>query len=128
MSHPITKTSIIYYNGSTAYPNGMRAENFLNYMKQLKLQSPHYRYIVQGFKEWLDILGYSSQAVYQLPNYVQEFLYYAEKQGCSELQQINTTMMKEHYANLKSRNNQRQGGGLSNSYLNKHQQALKKVL
>jgi len=95
-------------------------------MKQLKLQSPHYRYIIQGFKEWLDILGYSSQAVYQLPNYVQEFLFYAEKQGCSELQQIDTVMMKEHYANLKSRNNQRQGGGLSNSYLNKHQQALKK--
>jgi integrase/recombinase XerD len=95
-------------------------------MKQLTLQSPHYRYIVQGFREWLDILGYSQQAVYQLPNYIIEFLHYAESKGCSQLQQVETTMMQEHYSRLKQRGNQRQGGGLSNSYLNKHQQALKK--
>jgi integrase/recombinase XerD len=125
VSYSTALLSIIYFIGSQAYLKYMRAEKLLP-MKQLTLNSPHYRYIVQGFREWLDILGYSEQAVYQLPNYIQEFLHHAEKQGCNQLQQIQTSMMQEHYNNLKQRNNLRQGGGLSNSYLNKHQQALKK--
>jgi integrase/recombinase XerD len=97
-------------------------------MKQLALQSEAYRYIIASFKEWLQTLGYSEQAVYQLPNHVQEFLYYAESKGYAGLHQINNDLMKEYYYRLKERKNTRSGGGLSNAYLNKHLQALQKFI
>lgn len=95
-------------------------------MKQLTLHSEAYRYIIASFKEWLQILGYSEQTVYQLPNYIQEFLFYAESKGYAGLYQINNDLIKEHYYKLKERGNKRRTGGLSNSYLNKHLQAYHK--
>jgi integrase/recombinase XerD len=95
-------------------------------MKQLTLQSEAYRYIIASFKEWLQTIGYSEQTVYQLPNYIQEFLFYAESKGYAGLWQINNDLIKEHYYKLKLRTNIRKGGGLSNSYLNKHLQAFEK--
>jgi integrase/recombinase XerD len=102
-------------------------------MKQLALHSEAYRYSIASFKEWLQTLGYSQQTVYQLPNYIQEFLHYAEARGYAGLYQINNDLIKEHYYRLKERPNKRRaacpakgGGGLSNSYLNKHLQAYHK--
>ncbi|MES1249458.1 MAG: tyrosine-type recombinase/integrase, partial [Chitinophaga rupis] len=95
-------------------------------MKQLALQSEAYRYIVQSFREWLATIGYNEQAVYQLPNYVQELLYYAESSGCTALLHLDNALIREHYARLKKRPNQRRGGGLSNNYLNKHLEAYKR--
>jgi integrase/recombinase XerD len=95
-------------------------------MKQLTLQSEAYRYIIASFKEWLQTIGYSEQTVYQLPNYIQEFLFYAESKGYAGLWQINNDLIKEHYYKLKLRTNTRKGGALSNSYLNKHLQAFNK--
>jgi integrase/recombinase XerD len=95
-------------------------------MKQLTLQSEAYRYIIASFKEWLQTLGYNHQTVYQLPNYIQEFLFYAESKGYAGLWQITNDLIKEHYYNLKLRTNKRKGGVLSNSYLNKHLQAFEK--
>jgi len=95
-------------------------------MKQLALQSEAYRYIVQGFREWLGTVGYNEQTVYQLPNHVQELLYYAERKGYTGLFQLDNRLIREHYDRLKKRPNQRRGGGLSNNYLNKHLEAYKK--
>ena len=95
-------------------------------MKTLPLHSEAYRYIIASFKEWLQTLGYSGQTVYQLPNYVQELLSYAESKGHAGLWQIDNGLIKEHYHRLKLRANTRRGGGLSNGYLNKHLQAFEK--
>ena len=95
-------------------------------MKQLALQSEAYRYIVRSFGEWLATIGYSGQTVYQLPIYIQELLYYAESKGYTGLCQLDNALVLEHYQRLKKRPNQRRGGGLSNNYLNKHQEAYKK--
>ena len=95
-------------------------------MKSLTLQSEAYRYIIASFKEWLQTLGYNDQTVYQLPNYIQEFLFFAETKGYAGLHQITNELLKEHYYKLKLRTNKRKGGGLSAAYLNKHLQALHK--
>jgi len=95
-------------------------------MKQLVLHSEAYRYIIASFKEWLQTIGYSGQTVYQLPNYIQEFLFYAEIKGYAGLFQITNELMKEYYYQLKLRTNKRKEGGLSAAYLNKHLQALHK--
>ena len=57
---------------------------------------------------------------------MQEFFYYAEQQHISTLSQITPITIKNYYKELKERANQRTNGALSKSYLNKHQQALKK--
>jgi site-specific recombinase XerD len=44
------------------------------------------------------------------------------------LNDIETFEIQKYYLNLKNRTNKRSGGGLSNSYLNKHQQAIKKFI
>ena len=95
-------------------------------MKKLKLQSRSYKALLISFKEWLDILGYAETTVYYLPNHLKEFFYYLEQNGIRNINQITTKIVKEYYQELQQRANERQSGALSKSYLNKHQQALKK--
>lgn len=97
-------------------------------MKHLPIESASFCYVEKSFREWLDILGYAPSTVYNLPNHIREFFYYLEQRGVVEITQITTGRIKEYYHYLKLRSNQRQGGGLSNSYLNKHLQALYKFM
>ncbi|MGH1339801.1 MAG: hypothetical protein ACRBFS_27020, partial [Aureispira sp.] len=48
-------------------------------MKKQKLNNKHYQRLLQGFSTWLSTLGYSASTVYNLPNFVQGFLYYQEE-------------------------------------------------
>lgn len=95
-------------------------------MRKLSLQNPHFEFLERSFREWLDILGYSHHAVYNLPTHVRELLYYLEKNGIAHIKQLEVTAIREYYQQLKNRSNQRHSGGLSNAYLNKHLQALYK--
>jgi integrase/recombinase XerD len=61
-----------------------------------------------------------------MPIYVRELLHWLETESqVTQITQITTKLIKQHYQNLKHRSNQTKGGGLSNGYLNKHLQALK---
>lgn len=95
-------------------------------MKKLKLNNEHFRLFVANFKEWLDILGYAESTVYYLPNHLQEFFYYLEQNHINNINYIETKTVKKYYNYLQERANETRSGGLSKSYLNKHQQALKK--
>jgi integrase/recombinase XerD len=95
-------------------------------MKKLKLQNDSYRMFVANYKEWLDILGYAESTVYYLPNHLQEFFYYLEQNYIKSIHHITTKTVKEYYRYLQQRSNETRSGALSKSYLNKHQQALKK--
>ncbi len=98
-------------------------------MKQLKLKSEAFQYVEISFKEWLDVLGYAPSTVYQMPNYVRELFHWLEtEKQITQVNQITTPLIKEHYNNLKTRSNQRQGGALSNNYLNKQLQGLYKFM
>jgi len=95
-------------------------------MKKLKLQNQSYRLFVANYKEWLDILGYAESTVYYLPNHLQEFFYYLEQNHVKNINNITTKTIKNYYNYLQERANETRNGGLSKSYLNKHQQGLKK--
>ncbi len=95
-------------------------------MKQLTLKNQSFQYIEKSFQEWLDVLGYAPSTVYQLPTYAHEFFYYLEQNGIQQINQLTPAHFKNHYNSLKTRANTRLGGGLSNSYLNKHLQGLYK--
>jgi len=95
-------------------------------MKKLKLQNQSFKILLESFKDWLDILGYAESTVYYLPNHLQEFFYYLEQNGIKHIDGITTKTVKDYYQALGQRANERHSGALSKSYLNKHQQALKK--
>jgi len=95
-------------------------------MKKLKLQNEVFKLFVTNFKDWLDILGYAESTVYQLPIHLQEFFYYLEQTNIQTINQITPKTIKQYYKHLQERANERTSGALSKSYLNKHQQALKK--
>ncbi|TXJ23514.1 MAG: hypothetical protein E6Q24_17525 [Chitinophagaceae bacterium] len=94
-------------------------------MKQLPLQSPSFAYAERGFGQWLDILGYAPTTVYNMPNAVRELLHWMEAQGKTQLHQLTSINIADYYDHLRERENITRGGGLSNAYLNKHQQAIK---
>ncbi len=94
-------------------------------MKNLIIKSASFQYIEKSFREWLDVLGYAP-TVYQMPNSLREFFHYLEQQSIYEISQLQVKHFKAYYTQLKIRSNLRRGGGLSNSYLNKHVQMLYK--
>ena len=95
-------------------------------MKKLKLNNEVFKMFVANYKEWLDILGYAESTVYSLPIHLQEFFYYLEQYNIKNINQITTQTVKDYYKYLQQRVNERRSGSLSKSYLNKHQQALRK--
>lgn len=97
-------------------------------MKQLPIHSESFRYVENSFREWLDVLGYAPSTVYGLPNHIRELFYWMEQHGKTHITQLDNTLIKEYYEQLKTRTNTRQGGGLSNNYLNKHLQAIYKFM
>jgi len=95
-------------------------------MKNLILKNESFQYIENAFREWLDILGYARTTVYNLPNHIRELFYYLEHHHITHIKQLDNQIITDYYTSLKTRGNERQGGGLSNAYLNKHLQALYK--
>jgi integrase/recombinase XerD len=95
-------------------------------MKNLTLKNASFEHLEIGFKEWLDILGFCPQTVYNMPTMVREFLYYLEKNGVEQITQLQTKHYKSYFKHLSSRVNQRRGGGLGNQYLNHNIQSLEK--
>lgn len=95
-------------------------------MKKLLLKNESFQYVEKSFREWLDILGYAESTVYNLPNHIRELFYYLEQNNINHITELDNTIIKTHYENLKLRSNDRKGGGLSNGSLNKHLQALYK--
>lgn len=95
-------------------------------MKNLPLQNENFQYIEHSFREWLDVLGYADQTVYQLPNYIHEFFHCLERNKINHISQLEPIHFRQHFESLRTRTNTRRGGGLSNNYLNKHLQGLYK--
>lgn len=95
-------------------------------MKKLPITSPHYKYILQSFKEWLDVLGYAESTVYPMPLNVRELLHYFEQLGKTQITDINNKDIKEYYRQLKQRRNTTRGGALGYGSLNKQIQAIQK--
>lgn len=97
-------------------------------MKTLILKNESYKVLLASYKDWLRVLGYAESTVYGLPNFLQEFFYYLERHGCSDIKMVTTQIVIQYYEQLSRRPNLKRGGGLSKAYLNKHQQALKKFM
>lgn len=97
-------------------------------MKKLKLNNPAFEYLEKGFEEWLDILGYCEQGVYNMPHLLREFLHHLEKLQIKSIKDMEQKHIRSYHDYLGSRPNQRRGGGLSDKYILMHMQAVEKFL
>ena len=94
-------------------------------MKHLPLRSQEYRETLQDFTKWIATLGYAQTSVYSLPAHVREFFHFLEAQHIITLQQTSPAHVPAFIHYLCKRRNQRRGGLLGESHLNKYIQALK---
>lgn len=95
-------------------------------MKSSELRSKDYIRLEYGFREWLGVLGYAETSVYGMPNYIREFLSWLEGKEITDAENITPELVDEYFETLRNRVNLRREGGLSNNYISKHLQAVKR--
>jgi len=81
---------------------------------------------MEGFKAWLETLGYASGTVYGLPKQLKEFLTWLESNGIDEVQEISQKEVDAFLEYFEKRPNQRRPGGLSINHINKQIDTLEK--
>ena len=97
-------------------------------MKKLILKNTSYEYLQRSFGEWLDILGFNSMTVKNMPVRIREFLHFLERNNTNHIKNLEQQHYKDYYTHIYTRANQKRGGGLSNNYINQHLQAIEKFL
>lgn len=95
-------------------------------MKSSELRSKDYIRLEYSFREWLGVLGYAETSVYGMPNYIREFLSWLEGKEITDVENITPELIDEYFETLRNRVNLRREGGLSNNYISKHLQAVKR--
>jgi integrase/recombinase XerD len=84
------------------------------------MRTKKYNYYLQGFTDWLKVLGYSDITVYGTPRILQEFFNWLEQNDITQLENI-TAEHTENFINYnKTRANKRREGGISASHINKY--------
>lgn len=97
-----------------------------NAMKKLHLKEERHMLLVCGFAEWLSVTGYAASTVSSLPTHIKEFLCWLEQESMA-INHLTPAEVLRYFAHLKQRPRQRRAGALSNNYLLKHLQALKRL-
>ncbi|OFY33332.1 MAG: hypothetical protein A2W91_12885 [Bacteroidetes bacterium GWF2_38_335] len=97
-------------------------------MKKLILKTESYQYIEESFRQWLDVLGFCSGSIYNMPSIAREFFYFLENSGVTNIRNLEQIHIKRYYDHISTRANQRRGGGLSKNYINKQVQGVEKLL
>jgi integrase/recombinase XerD len=95
-------------------------------MKHLVVNTPQYIKLEEGFKEWLSVLGYAEVSVISHPRVVHEFFYYLESQHIADIEQVDNDTVYAYFDYLKGRKKIRDNGTITNNYMNKHLQTIKR--
>lgn len=95
-------------------------------MKHLPINNPHYIKLEEGFREWLEILGYAPVSVVSHPTVIREFLYHLENIGIMSIEQVDNETVYGYFDYLKGRKKMRDNGMMTNNYMNKHLQTIKR--
>lgn len=80
----------------------------------------------EGFKKWLQTLGYAESTVYGSVRYVDDFFFYLNQNKIHSLEQIDTEAILNYHKHLQTRKNKRQSGSLSQNYISSNINALKR--
>jgi len=88
-------------------------------MKSLTITSQHYNYLLQSYKEYLQVTGYAEMTWQSWPVHVREFLHYIESRNIQHITAIQTNHINDFIQHIKQRKNKSKDGGLSSSSINK---------
>ena len=86
----------------------------------------YYPLIAEGFRKWLQTLGYAQSTVVLSVKFVSDFFFYLKTFEIISLEQIQPGTIKEYRSYLQTRQNKRQPGSLSNNYIISNINALKR--
>jgi len=87
-------------------------------MKSLPLHSQHYNYLLQSYKEYLQVTGYAEKTAAGWPVHVREFLHYTESKNIQHITAVDTNHLNDFIYHIKRRKNKSRAGGLSSSMIN----------
>lgn len=93
-------------------------------MKNLPLNNYAYKELELDFKEWLALLGYADNTVYNLPLYMHEFFHWLEQQEIKHVKHVTAEHVHDFLFQLTERPHHMHGGKLSHAHINKYHQAL----
>src|ERR1035438_2940310 len=87
-------------------------------MKHLEIKSAHFNWLVENFREWLDILGYAEATVKGFPVQVRELLHYLEQKNILHITAVKSRHVSDFIRYLQNRTNRMHGGALSANSIN----------
>lgn len=88
-------------------------------MKTLEIRSTNYKFLLNSYREWLQIKGYCKKAVIDFPRQVKEFFHFLEQQNILHIRKIEPRHSAEFKLHLQYRINHKTNcGGISNSMIN----------
>lgn len=93
-------------------------------MKNLPLNTYAFRELELDFKEWLALLGYAENTIYNMPLYMHEFFHWLEQNNIRQVEKITAQHVHDFIFHLKKRPHAMHGGKLSGSHINKYHQGL----
>lgn len=94
--------------------------------RYLDIQSEELNYYLNGFEQWLRVLGYTMSTVYYFPGYLRSFFYFLEKRGIQRLVKVRSAHIRQFLSSLSRRPNMKTGNPLSRNYLLNHLNAIKR--
>jgi len=97
-------------------------------MKHLKLHNLHFRQTLDAFAKRKTAEGKSHSHIQSITYHAKEFLHFLEQQQITQLTTITQTQIDDYFTYLQYRPNTRREGGLSNAYLQKHREAVLRLM
>ena len=87
----------------------------------VKVKSSYsYKRLLEGYQEWLGIIGYAESSVKTLPKQLEPFFLHLKESGIQNLELVPKEIIRSYYQTLKRRRSQLTGELLKNSTLNGH--------
>lgn len=79
-----------------------------------------YKRLLEGYQEWLGIIGYAESSVKTLPQQLKPFFFHLKRSRIDHLELVPKEIIRNYYGQLKQRRSQLTGELLKNSTLNGH--------
>lgn len=97
-------------------------------MKHLKLYNIEFIEVLKAFHKRLTDQGRSQSSIESLTNRVKEFFYFLEETGTDSTAKITQKVINRYHAYLEERPNAQTGGTLSGKYIEKHGEAVIRLM
>lgn len=101
----------------------MKSQNLCN---QAEGKNPLYKRLQVGFSEWLRILNFEQSSQRDMPKMLNEFLNYLTENNCNNISDIAESHIQNYLNHLSERPSKTRAGALSQNYIRKHLQVVKK--